>query len=698
MFLRTHSRSDVRTNEQYNSLVRQINERCRNISLSLLSARVNLKKMLGVGCRGAKMRWSSVRPKAEALLSTLMQHADQAHSLVAEPGRWEVPPPIPVAGNVNDIFNVCSPLDGNAASKWAAAFSLKLHACCPEPSATQLIVMTVPEMGQDWDDDQHTLSDASDHGGVGYFVAEKNYSTARLIKCTLSVDATVAPPKLVAKICVPVEVVSSIELFPSCYDVFYNSDVDEELAMMMKIAVSSHALQWRFEWGVLFGIVSAVGSLLFPLCKTKPKDPRRNEGAGAPGGGNDEAEAPPAEWGAQGQDEDPVGVLMDIDDDPWADDGEDDAAAERVLSADANGFSEADDQWAEWKQQDRADTSEDLVRKFEQRMVDAILRVETAAPSSSSNAHAAQAQDVAGVDLDAELESVVLESLAFRGSSLERDRGGDGAAVAQVAAAVVSASHDASSASSSSSAPRPPALDVDRVLREWEGKVVAGVALLERSMQARAVLSLGRTDMPPWELSLMAPPDDDPSAGSVCLVQWSYIPSRKGRPVRPVRSLKDPNVWEGLWPTAALIRETSFDRWTIVHPAVGVVLKRSQEQRSTIPGNIMDLLHMWESARAGGHMCQLLDECVACGLESSAASPVVTCPLCMCSWHNGCCAKVFSHADAQHVCERLKVAEVPIPWLPNLFVHGPCRGDGTATAAEAAPSPMCTLCRAVCHV
>jgi hypothetical protein len=81
-FMRIRLRPDVRVNEQYNSLIRQINERCRNLSLGLMAARINLKKWLGVGTRGANLRWSCIRPRAEVLLSQLMQHVEVSIGIV----------------------------------------------------------------------------------------------------------------------------------------------------------------------------------------------------------------------------------------------------------------------------------------------------------------------------------------------------------------------------------------------------------------------------------------------------------------------------------------------------------------------------------------------------------------------------------------------------------------------------------------
>lgn len=62
------ARSDVARNEGHNSLIKSINNRCRNIGLPLLSARSNAKKELGVGVRGAPQKWRQVKLDALAMI------------------------------------------------------------------------------------------------------------------------------------------------------------------------------------------------------------------------------------------------------------------------------------------------------------------------------------------------------------------------------------------------------------------------------------------------------------------------------------------------------------------------------------------------------------------------------------------------------------------------------------------------------
>eukprot|EP00973_Karenia_brevis_P094446 12422532-Karenia_brevis.AAC.1 len=60
MFLK----GDAVENEQFNSLISSMCNRCRNLTLPLLSSRVCLKKRLGVGGCNSSSRWSNVRDAA----------------------------------------------------------------------------------------------------------------------------------------------------------------------------------------------------------------------------------------------------------------------------------------------------------------------------------------------------------------------------------------------------------------------------------------------------------------------------------------------------------------------------------------------------------------------------------------------------------------------------------------------------------
>ncbi|CAK0836755.1 unnamed protein product [Prorocentrum cordatum] len=188
MCMRCYSKADVRDNEQYNSLIRQMNMRCRNIGLPLMSSRINVKKWLGVGTRGASMRWSSIKPRAEALLRQLLPFAEQAQGIAIEDARFEAAKPIETDVNVSATLKVACPVDTSPAALWAKSYSVKLFRCSSgRPDANQLIVVGMCNLGNIDEDnpDDFDLLTYNDHS-VGYMMADTNYTTSELLKINLS--------------------------------------------------------------------------------------------------------------------------------------------------------------------------------------------------------------------------------------------------------------------------------------------------------------------------------------------------------------------------------------------------------------------------------------------------------------------------------------------------------------------------------
>eukprot|EP00959_Pyramimonas_sp_CCMP1952_P327306 6852316-Pyramimonas_sp.AAC.1 len=93
--LRVHVYSDIQECEGVNSLTKHIADQCRGIKLPLLSARVQVKKALGLGTRGLRHKWSSVRPRAARLLQMCMMSSDR-DSILTDATRWMDPPPADV--------------------------------------------------------------------------------------------------------------------------------------------------------------------------------------------------------------------------------------------------------------------------------------------------------------------------------------------------------------------------------------------------------------------------------------------------------------------------------------------------------------------------------------------------------------------------------------------------------------------------
>jgi hypothetical protein len=256
-------KGDVRVNEQYNSLIRQINERCRNISLALLSARTNMKKAMKVGTRGASLKWSTVKPRAEALLRQLMQQVDEAHEVMADVNRWAVPDPMPVDGDaVLQRFRVCDPVQNKDLILWATPHSIRLHNFQKLPSSVVGYVFVLVD--GDFDGDTVELADP---GGVCYFIAETNYSTSRFVKCDLYNKDSPAGPVVIAKVALPLETPSSIDLFCSYYaDVFQQPGFDDAVLDLMQINVTAHDMKWFYdEADGVHAVISMRGKLCLSM-------------------------------------------------------------------------------------------------------------------------------------------------------------------------------------------------------------------------------------------------------------------------------------------------------------------------------------------------------------------------------------------------------------------------------------------------
>ena len=93
-------RAETQAIEGINSIIRIMDKRSPNISLELLSSRLTIKKALGLhtGGKSSTIKFSAIRPVAEAILTDIMQHKITCLSVLADTNRWapisEPPPPI----------------------------------------------------------------------------------------------------------------------------------------------------------------------------------------------------------------------------------------------------------------------------------------------------------------------------------------------------------------------------------------------------------------------------------------------------------------------------------------------------------------------------------------------------------------------------------------------------------------------------
>ena len=148
-FLKAH----IATNEGYNSLLKGLAVRCRNIGLPLLSARCNIKRSIGVGMRGSQTRWGSIKGVAAGVLQDALENFEEGQLVLATADRWKAPMASDARlGNpitefqLYNRYNECFPSDQPADIMLKATKRGCLwHRVFQEPSALLGFVLESPE-------------------------------------------------------------------------------------------------------------------------------------------------------------------------------------------------------------------------------------------------------------------------------------------------------------------------------------------------------------------------------------------------------------------------------------------------------------------------------------------------------------------------------------------------------------------------
>jgi hypothetical protein len=207
--MRRHVPCEVETNEGYNRLVKCVSERSPNINLCLLDARVNVKKRINVGSRGATTRWSQVRDRATHILNEAVDFGSDLSIVSVDPDRWAVPQPTVDLPNRKLLLSASKDLDlgESPQTTWACLQSLRLHRIRKGPCSidSRIAYFIKP-----------STSPILNEEDLLMFIADKNYSLASLVVCKVhSSDLGVAPRNLIAKVILdPIMVVSdSLTLF-----------------------------------------------------------------------------------------------------------------------------------------------------------------------------------------------------------------------------------------------------------------------------------------------------------------------------------------------------------------------------------------------------------------------------------------------------------------------------------------------------
>ena len=264
-------RTDIRINEQYNSLIRTLCTRCRMIGLPLLSARVNLKKQLGVGTRGVTMKFSSLKSHAQVILDDITSHHKQAVEMTSSVSRWATPPPSALPPD--DVLKKNLPtllphLKLDTKDVWAISQSRHMHEFAKSPDARLGIVFV------QLDDSDLKVGDSVpiDIGHSVFFCADKNYSQTYIIECLVSsrVDT-----RLVAEVRHRVKPSSASDYVREMYvDYFYpvnSTTVSSAEVRKRRVACATCKLMWQPHEERLVCFLNRVATVRFMIKRTESK-------------------------------------------------------------------------------------------------------------------------------------------------------------------------------------------------------------------------------------------------------------------------------------------------------------------------------------------------------------------------------------------------------------------------------------------
>lgn len=199
----TVAKGDVAINEGHNSLIKSIVQRCRCISLPLLSARSNCKKELKVGVRGAPTKWSGVKKEALLMVQDSVENYRAAfEKVLSDPDRFSCSIDCERQRDIDNGFNL--PADEQITS-WASAAVRKQNTIPGLTFACEVDTADASDEARAWGYVQSvrlhrmkqsisaetcvalgSLTDKDSRGHViqstAWMITDKNYSLAMLTK------------------------------------------------------------------------------------------------------------------------------------------------------------------------------------------------------------------------------------------------------------------------------------------------------------------------------------------------------------------------------------------------------------------------------------------------------------------------------------------------------------------------------------
>ena len=210
------------------------------------------------------------------------------------------------------------------------------------------------------------------------------------------------------------------------------------------------------------------------------------------------------------------------------------------------------------------------------------------------------------------------------------------------------------SASAEAYVPCRPSLEQVQVgFGRWADGALSGSCVLWGRNEAMANTLPGANK----QMSLLAGVDQEAGAPTLKFVSWVHVPSRRGREVSLDYSQR------AMFSVPARVPCLDYSTWLIVHPAIGICMtKEKGRDRPRVPGPILQLKHMWQTALASHTHAPCAGLCCVCnGVE---AGPVMECALCQLAWHAACAGCVREH------CEKVALPVRRLQWdhLPSEFV------------------------------
>ena len=179
---------DTQEIEGINSIIRLVGNRCPRIRLSQLSARIVLKKSIGVDSLKNRKRWSSVKKLAAPLFDDIIASNNRYMDVLGNLERWETPQPIDMGDLSEALSNTDQHLEipmladlQSASNRWGALQGLrckKLMEQClagtPQNVCSSALLLALVFVGPDGVVDSTSFITCASHHSIVYLLGEES--------------------------------------------------------------------------------------------------------------------------------------------------------------------------------------------------------------------------------------------------------------------------------------------------------------------------------------------------------------------------------------------------------------------------------------------------------------------------------------------------------------------------------------------